>query len=149
MTIHEAAEDTVRAWVELPMGERMDLGKRLVTADLHSRMMLLHEAVESYRMDQTRRAEYPHPLQGLGDEHELSGPLTEIPMAQIVVRSDGGPWAVHNQPCAVCGERKAVLDLNLGVFTPCWPCMEKGWDLKCSRPRWWQKRYRSRLGVSE
>ena len=149
MTVHEAAVDLVRAWDTMPAVERHRIRKQTSTLDFAVRMRLLREAVAINRADPGRRAEYPEPLQGLGDEYPLSGPLTEIPLAEVVVRSDGGPWAVHNQPCAVCGERTAILDLNQGVMLPCGRCQALGWDLKRSRPRWWQKRHRPLVGVSE
>ena len=42
--------------------------------------------------------------------------------------TDGGPWAEHDRACAVCHERKAVLDLNAGVFLPCGICSRE-WAL--------------------
>jgi hypothetical protein len=50
-----------------------------------------------------------------------------------VVFTDGGPWADHDQACAVCRERPAVLDLNSGIFHPCGTCQEAGWRLRCRR----------------
>lgn len=49
-------------------------------------------------------------------------------LAEIVVDTDGGPWADHNMPCAVCRQRAAVLNLNTGRFQPCWGCQEDGWE---------------------
>lgn len=154
MTIHEAAEDAVKAWNEIPRTIRDRLGTGLGTQDyalnLKVRMRLLDTAVERvHKLRPGRILEYPAPVDSERGEFEFSGPMTEIPMAEIVVRTDGGPWAVHNQPCAVCGQRTAVLDLSQGVMMPCWPCQELGWDLTRSRPRWWQKRHRSRAGVAE
>ena len=48
-------------------------------------------------------------------------------LAEIQVVTDGGPWAVHNMPCTVCGVEHALLYLNDGRFEPCWKCQAKGW----------------------
>lgn len=95
---------------------------------------MLHEVYPD-----THPAEFDRTLHRVRD----FGPL------DITLVSDGGPWAVHNMPCPVCLNRKAVVDLSLGGFGPCWPCRELGWDLVRRRPRWWQKRHRSRTGVAE
>ena len=49
---------------------------------------------------------------------------------------DIGPGVVHNMPCSVCWDSKAVLDLNTGMFQPCWTCQSKGYILK---KRWFKK----------
>lgn len=41
--------------------------------------------------------------------------------------TDGGPWAEHDQACAVCQDRHAVILLNKGMFQPCWECQKQGW----------------------
>lgn len=47
-----------------------------------------------------------------------------------------GPAAIHDHACNICWVEKAVLNLNLGVFEPCWGCQTKGWKLKqVVRPR--------------
>lgn len=56
---------------------------------------------------------------------------------EVTVVSDGGPWAVHDMPCAVCGEHKAILDLNQGVFQPCAACRHAGWQLVRTPARRW------------
>lgn len=59
-----------------------------------------------------------------------------------VVVTDGGPWAEHDQACAVCRQRKAVLDLHTGIFEPCWDCQRIGWRLMIPTPmgrRWWER----------
>lgn len=43
--------------------------------------------------------------------------------------TDGGPWAMHDMACAVCHDRKAVLDIGTGIFQPCWSCQSSGWTL--------------------
>lgn len=134
MTIHEAAEDAVRAWEEIPEPIRRRLGQGFGTRDyaldLNVRMRLLAGAVERvHSMRPGRILEYPNPRPGHG-EQQFSGPMTEIPLAEIVVRSDGGPWAVHNQPCAVCGARAAILDLSQGVMLPCGQCVALGWETR-------------------
>ena len=60
----------------------------------------------------------------------LAGPLHR---PNIV--TDGGPWAEHDQACAVCWERPAVLELGEGLFQPCWACQEEGWRLRRSLRR--------------
>jgi hypothetical protein len=45
---------------------------------------------------------------------------THIP----IIKTDGGPWAMHDMACAVCHINPAVLDLNTGIFQPCWSCFE-------------------------
>ncbi len=64
-----------------------------------------------------------------------SEPL-DVEMHVPVVITDGGPWAIHDQACAVCQERKAVIDLNTGHFQPCWRCQSIGWELVQRLPRW-------------
>ena len=51
----------------------------------------------------------------------------ELHIPKVV--TDGGPWADHDQACAVCREEPAVLDLTSGCFDPCWKCQTKGWKL--------------------
>lgn len=41
-----------------------------------------------------------------------------------------GPAALHNMPCSICTERKAVFNCNLGFFSPCWECQKQGWVTK-------------------
>ena len=53
----------------------------------------------------------------------------DLELAKIIVVTDGGPWAKHNMPCAVCGKEKAVLDLSGYYFQPCWACQKLGWEL--------------------
>jgi hypothetical protein len=50
-------------------------------------------------------------------------------MHQPVISTDGGPWATHDMACAVCHERKAILELGEGTFHPCHVCQAHGWDL--------------------
>jgi hypothetical protein len=57
-------------------------------------------------------------------------------LAEITIETDGGPWAKHNMPCAVCRNRKAVLDMSSGHFKPCWDCQADGWTLEQRRPSW-------------
>ena len=59
--------------------------------------------------------------------HLESGVLVEAHKPVIV--TDGGPWAEHDQLCAVCSEHKAVLDVATGIFFPCDPCFTAGWRL--------------------
>lgn len=49
-------------------------------------------------------------------------------------------FVVHNMPCAVCRDEKAVYSCNTGVFHPCWTCQWRGYRL-IRRWRWpWQRR---------
>jgi hypothetical protein len=58
----------------------------------------------------------------------------------VTIVSDGGPWALHDMPCPVCVEQKAVLDLNTGRFGPCGECQREGWRLTRARKPWWRRR---------
>ena len=51
------------------------------------------------------------------------------------VETDGGPWAIHDMPCAIYQDKPAVLDLNTGMFHPSWRAQEDGWML-VKVPRW-------------
>jgi hypothetical protein len=50
-------------------------------------------------------------------------------LAEINVVTDGGPWALHNMPCAVCGVNHAVIELWNGHYQPCWKCQNIGYRL--------------------
>lgn len=52
---------------------------------------------------------------------------------------DHGMFAEHNMNCAVCWVESAVLDMQLGVFLPCWECQGKGWSLTKKRRRFSKK----------
>lgn len=52
-----------------------------------------------------------------------------------VVHTDGGPWAKHNYACPICWQEKAILNLNTGVFEPCWRCHRLGWTINRRRKR--------------
>jgi|SRR5882724_5539791 len=58
-----------------------------------------------------------------------------------VVDDMSAPVSDHDQCCHVCWTQKAVLDMNTGVFHPCWTCQKKGWRL-AKRSSWatWLKR---------
>lgn len=43
--------------------------------------------------------------------------------------TDGGPWAKHDQECAVKPGEYAVLNLNTGIFYPSWKAKREGWRL--------------------
>lgn len=58
---------------------------------------------------------------------------SHIGLLRPTVVTDGGPWADHDMPCAVCRTRPAVLDLASGVFEPCWECQSDGWQLRKRR----------------
>jgi len=49
-----------------------------------------------------------------------------------------GPAMRHNFPCPICLENHAVLDMNQGIFLPCWICQKSHWVLK--RTDWWNNR---------
>jgi hypothetical protein len=69
---------------------------------------------------------------------EAPGAITTR-MPQVV--TDGGPWANHDQACAVCSVRPAVLQLWDGVYQTCWRCQGEGWVfLKRRRWRVWRRR---------
>jgi hypothetical protein len=50
--------------------------------------------------------------------------MPRLPSLDIV-----GPVAFHDQACAVYPNRKAVYNLNRGVFEPCWEAQDNGWRL--------------------
>jgi len=52
--------------------------------------------------------------------------------------TDGGPWALHDQRCAVLPGEPAVLRLETGVFYPSWAAQRSGWRL--IRCRTWLQR---------
>lgn len=56
--------------------------------------------------------------------------------------TDGGPWAKHDQACAVCYRRPAVLVLDTGLFQQCWSCQSEGWTLM--RSSWLKRKLRGR-----
>ena len=55
-----------------------------------------------------------------------------------------GPVATHTVPCAFYGcEAPAVIDVNLGIFQPCWTHQGKGYAVRQSwkgRFAAWRKR---------
>lgn len=68
------------------------------------------------------------PIANATDEWPL-----QLRLPQIVFY---GPVADHDQACAVCHSRKAVYNLNTGLFEPCWQCQSNGWRLT---QRWWKR----------
>ena len=59
-------------------------------------------------------------------------PLKErevMELAEIKIHTDGGPWAFHNMPCAVCRKEHAILQLWDGTFQPCWACQKEGYEV--------------------
>lgn len=52
-----------------------------------------------------------------------------MPLHTPVV-DDHAMFADHDQACAICWSEHAVLEMNPGVFQPCWACQEKGWSLR-------------------
>lgn len=61
-----------------------------------------------------------------------------------LIITDGGPWAIHDQACAVCWEtgEKAVIDVQTRIFLPSWEAQEAGWML--IRPPRWMRRFLKR-----
>lgn len=55
-----------------------------------------------------------------------------------------GPIATHSLPCAFFGcEKHSVIDINLGIFQPCWEHQGKGYLVRQSwKGRWraWRKK---------
>lgn len=49
-----------------------------------------------------------------------------------------GPFAIHDQRCAVFPGESAVYHLNTGVFYPSWKAHKEGWRLVHART-WWQR----------
>lgn len=60
-------------------------------------------------------------------------------LRQPTILTDGGPWADHDQACAVCHIAKAVIDVGTGIFQPCWGCQSKGYMLTWRRRRFRKK----------
>lgn len=60
-----------------------------------------------------------------------------------VVFTNGGPWAEHDVVCPVCQVRSAVLDLDFGIYQPCWSCQQMGWRTRCLTR--WQRRLADRF----
>lgn len=62
--------------------------------------------------------------------------MKRLPTHVPTVITDGGPWAEHDQACAVCSTNAAVIDLNVGMYQPCWSCQGQGFALMFRRSRW-------------
>jgi hypothetical protein len=124
VTIHEAADQAVAVWRDKSREDwRRTLALAEDTRPLWKALQALGLALDEYAKHRPgRRIEYDN--------------LADQPLAEIVVRSDGGPWAVHNQPCAVCGERVAILDLNQGIMLPCARCVALGWETRRAGMGW-------------
>lgn len=65
-----------------------------------------------------------------------------IDLHEPVISTDG-LWAEHDQACAVCQVKKAVLNLETGIFEPCWGCQSLGY-LTHNPPKWYRRFLRSR-----
>ena len=55
-----------------------------------------------------------------------------------------GPVATHGMPCAIYGcEKPAVIDVNAGIFQPCWEHQGKGYAVRLGwkkrLAKWWRK----------
>lgn len=59
----------------------------------------------------------------------------ERPLAKIEMHGDG-MFVEHNMPCAVCGKKHAVYNMNEGTFSPCWACQIKGHKLVQLKNGW-------------
>jgi len=67
-------------------------------------------------------------------------------LAKIDVDDFGGsPFAEHNMPCAICGVKHAMLELNYGRFQPCCGCQSEGWH--AIKIRGWRAWVLKMLGV--
>ena len=55
--------------------------------------------------------------------------MHKLPLVEVKIVTDGGPWATHNYPCPVYREKHAVINLNSGVFEPSWQAQLEGWHL--------------------
>lgn len=51
----------------------------------------------------------------------------------------GSPFAEHDVVCYICHEKKAVLDLNRGIFIPCWSCQKEGWVVIKRKKHFWSR----------
>jgi hypothetical protein len=51
---------------------------------------------------------------------------------------DHGIFANHDYPCPVCLKEHAVLNMQTGVFQPCWLCQTEGFRTYIV-PRWLRK----------
>lgn len=59
----------------------------------------------------------------------LKNNSTNMPLANISLILDGGPWCQHNMPCTVCGKNHAVYSAGTAIFLPCWSCQDKGYKI--------------------
>jgi len=50
-------------------------------------------------------------------------------------------YAHHDQACAVCRERHAIMYMNRWVFMPCDTCRADGWQLMRRVGRWPLRRW--------
>lgn len=55
--------------------------------------------------------------------------VSGMELLKVEIVTDGGPWAEHNMPCAVCYKQYAVIQLNTWRFHPCWDCQKQGFNL--------------------
>lgn len=64
----------------------------------------------------------------------------ERQMFQPTIDTLGGAPAVkHDMPCSVCWKRPAVMDMERGIFEPCWGCQEQGWKTIRKKKGWFRK----------
>ena len=58
-------------------------------------------------------------------------------LIQIKINDFGGsPVCEHNMPCAICHKSKAVLQMQEGIFYPCWECQK---EYKLVKKNWFDK----------
>lgn len=55
--------------------------------------------------------------------------LQDVPLLHATIFTDGGPWAMHNMPCPIHCDKKAVLDVGSGIFYPSHQAVMEGWVL--------------------
>jgi hypothetical protein len=67
----------------------------------------------------------------------MSGETLPVHVPKVI--TDGGPWAIHDQACAVCSTNAAVLDFNVGMYQPCWACQDQGFTLMFKPRRWFRR----------
>ena len=56
----------------------------------------------------------------------MSDAIEIIPIRQPTI-DNHVMFAHHDMPCPVCRSKHAVLNMNTGVFNPCWDCQSDGW----------------------
>lgn len=65
-------------------------------------------------------------------------PMPEQKEVRIPYVWSDGMFTTHDQACAICCLKPAVWHCNLGWFSPCWSCQERGY-LTIRVPKWARK----------